>query len=141
MAQVSPLSRIAAAALLCCGVFLSACGGGGGGSSPPMVMPPPPDPTPDTQFPVSLLSPFAAGCEGTPVAGTLYPNSEVEPFVAVNPANAANLIGVWQQDRWSNGGAKGLLGASSFDGGRTWTIRMKKGIRFTPDPGLWPRRP
>ena len=131
MAQVSPLSRIAAAALLCCGVFLSACGGGGGGSSPPTVMPPPPDPTPDTQFPVSSLSPFAAGCEGTPVAGTLYANSEVEPFVAVNPANAANLIGVWQQDRWSNGGAKGLLGASSFDGGRTWTSSMATFSRCT----------
>ena len=131
MAQVSPLSRIAAAALLCCGVFLSACGGGGGGSSPPTVMPPPPDPTPDTQFPVSSLSPFAAGCEGTPVVGTLYANAEVEPFVAVNPANAANLIGVWQQDRWSNGGAKGLLGASSFDGGRTWTSSMATFSRCT----------
>jgi len=98
-------------------------------------MPPTPplgDPTlPDPQFRVSFLSPFAAGCEGTPVNGTLYANTEVEPFVAVNPANAANLIGAWQQDRWSNGGAKGNLAASSFDGGRTWTTSMAAFSRCT----------
>ena len=37
-------------------------------------------------------------------------NSEVEPYVAVNPVNAANLVGVWQQDRWSSGGARGRAG-------------------------------
>jgi len=86
---------------------------------------------PDPQYRVSYLSPFVEGCEGTPVSGTAYTNAEVEPFVAVNPANAANLIGVWQQDRWSNGGAKGLLGSSSFDGGRTWTTSMAAFSRCT----------
>ena len=66
-----------------------------------------------------------------PVNGTLYVNSEVEPFVAANPANAANLIGVWQQDRWSNGGARGHLSASSFDGGRTWSTSMAAFSRCT----------
>src|SRR5258708_37349870 len=37
-----------------------------------------------------------------------YRNSEVEPSLAVNPVKAANLIGAWQQDRWSDGGAHGL---------------------------------
>ena len=37
-----------------------------------------------------------------------YLNSEVEPWLDVNPTNVANLVGVWQQDRWSNGGARGL---------------------------------
>jgi hypothetical protein len=76
---------------------------------------------PDPSYRASRASPFAAGCEGTAAAGTLYVNSEVEPHVAVDPRNASHLIGVWQQDRWSNGGAKGLLSAASFDGGRTWT--------------------
>ncbi len=76
---------------------------------------------PDPSYRASRASPFAAGCEGTADPGTLYPNSEVEPHVAVNPGNPSHLIGVWQQDRWSNGGAKGLLSAASFDGGRTWT--------------------
>jgi hypothetical protein len=135
MAQESAFSRACAAAILCCVVFLQACGGGGGGGPPPPAMPPSPpagDPTlPDPQYRVSYLSPFVEGCEGPPVSGTAYTNAEVEPFVAVNPANAANLIGVWQQDRWSNGGAKGLLASSSFDGGRTWTTSMAAFSRCT----------
>ncbi len=119
-------------ATIACALFVSACGGGGGGSSPPAEMPTPPDPgPPDPQVRVTLLSPFAAGCEGAAVNGTLYVNAEVEPYVAVNPANGANLIGVWQQDRWSNGGAKGLLSASSFDGGRTWAPSMAAFSRCT----------
>jgi hypothetical protein len=47
-------------------------------------------------------------------------NAEVEPYVAVNPANTSNIIGVWQQDRWSNGGAHGLIAGFSFNGGKTW---------------------
>jgi BNR/Asp-box repeat len=68
---------------------------------------------------VSGPSPFASCTVGGP--GTIYPNAEVEPFVAVNPANPNNVIGVFQQDRWSNGGAHGLVTAASFDGGTTWS--------------------
>jgi len=57
---------------------------------------------------------------GAPQTGTNYPNAEVEPWVAVNPSNLRNIIGVWQQDRWSNGGANGLATGVSHDGGRTW---------------------
>jgi hypothetical protein len=64
---------------------------------------------------------FAANCNGAPQTGTLYPNSEVEPFVTVNPQDQAHIVGVWQQDRWSNGGAQGLLTGVSRDGGTTWT--------------------
>jgi len=63
-------------------------------------------------------SPFASCNIGGP--GTNYVNAEVEPWLAVNPANPSNLIAVWQQDRWSNGGAHGLVAAASFDGGQTW---------------------
>jgi hypothetical protein len=31
-----------------------------------------------------------------------------------------NIVGVWQQDRWNNGGAHGLVAGFSFDGGKTW---------------------
>lgn len=64
-------------------------------------------------------SPYASCTVGGP--GTLYVNAEVEPFVAVNPTNHQNLIGVFQQDRWSNGGAHGLSTVVSMDGGATWT--------------------
>jgi hypothetical protein len=71
---------------------------------------------------VSGATPFAAGCEGAGAQrGTLHANAEVEPFLAVNPLDPANWIGVWQQDRWANGGARGLLTAVTFDGGTTWT--------------------
>ena len=68
---------------------------------------------------VSGLSPFAACTVGGP--GTNSVNSEVEPFVAVNPTNPSNIVGVFQQDRWSNGGAHGLVASTSHDGGTTWT--------------------
>ncbi len=108
-----------ALAVALCGALLHACGGGGDGGSAAGPTPPP-----DPQFRASSVSPFAAGCDGTPANGTLYVNAEVEPYVAVNPRNAANLVGVWQQDRWSTGGARGLLTGVSIDGGRTWVQRM-----------------
>src|SRR2546423_14453701 len=75
----------------------------------------------DPLVPASGPIPFAANCNGFPQTGTLYRNAEVEPFVASDPARPASLIGVWQQDRWSNGGSNGLLTGTSGDGGRTWT--------------------
>jgi hypothetical protein len=70
---------------------------------------------------VSVASPFA-GCDisGLAAGGTNFLNAEVEPWVDANPANPMNLIAVWQQDRWSNGGARGLLTAVTHDGGATW---------------------
>lgn len=53
-------------------------------------------------------------------AGTNYPNTEVEPFLAANPHKPGNLIGAWQQDRWNNGAARGLVAGFSFNGGATW---------------------
>jgi hypothetical protein len=72
---------------------------------------------------VSGPSPFATctvGAAGTP-GETLYVNAEEEPWVDVNPTNSNNIIAVWQQDRWSNGGAHGLVAGVSHDGGTTWS--------------------
>jgi hypothetical protein len=68
---------------------------------------------------VSGPSPYAS-CSNDAQTGTNNVNAEVEPYVTVNPTNPANLVGVWQQDRWSNGGAHGLVAGFSFDGGATW---------------------
>jgi hypothetical protein len=68
---------------------------------------------------VSVSSPFA-GCDISGQPGVNFLNSEVEPWVEVNPTDPSNIIAVWQQDRWSNGGARGLLTAVSHDGGATW---------------------
>jgi len=71
--------------------------------------------------PTSGASTFTPGCDGVTSAGIVYVNAEVEPMIAVNPANPNNMIAAWQQDRWSNGGARGPGTAYSFDGGGTWT--------------------
>src|SRR5262249_14431180 len=49
-----------------------------------------------------------------------FSSAEVEPSIDVNPTNPDNLIAVWQQDRWSDGGSRGLYSAYSNDGGTTW---------------------
>jgi hypothetical protein len=69
---------------------------------------------------VSGPSPFAACTAGGGPGAVLYPNAEVEPQLAINPANSAILVGGWQQDRWNDGGARGLVAASSANGGASW---------------------
>jgi hypothetical protein len=78
----------------------------------------------------SGASPFA-GCTADGVAtqsGTVYPNSEVEPWIDVNPTNASNLVGIFQQDRWSNGGARGTVASVSMNGGTSWTLVPIPGV-------------
>ena len=70
---------------------------------------------------VSGPSPFAGCTSGASPNGVNYPDTEVEPVVAVNPTDPNNNIGASQQDRWSDGAAKGLVAARSTDGGATWT--------------------
>lgn len=54
----------------------------------------------------------------------VYINAEAEPHIAADPRDANHLIGIWQQDRWSNGSARGLVTGVSFDAGATWTFRQ-----------------
>ncbi len=68
----------------------------------------------------SVATPVAAGCTGGSISGTNYANAEVEPFAAAHPLNPNQLLAAWQQDRWSNGGARALVTAVSSDGGATW---------------------
>jgi hypothetical protein len=79
---------------------------------------------------VSGTSPFGS-CTVDDVSGqsgTVFLNSEVEPWIDVNPTDgdgdqipADNFVGIFQQDRWSNGGARGLVAGVSFDAGVSWT--------------------
>ena len=113
----------AASALVIAG--LSSCGGGGGSSGDPP--PPVPTPNPAPLLPstrISADSPVLAGCTGGSASGTLFANAEVEPFAAVHPANANIMISGWQQDRWSNGGARALVTAVSSDAGNSWTRHL-----------------
>jgi len=72
---------------------------------------------------VSGSSPFA-GCTADHVAtqpGTNVPNSEVEPSAAAgvvdrNGDGAPDVIVGYQQDRWSDGGARGVYSSVWFNG-------------------------
>lgn len=110
--------------LLAVSVLLVACSGGGGNSGTTTPTGPGTVPTvpPATPGLVSGASGFAANCSGVSNQGTLYTNAEVEPHVAINPTNPNNLIGTWQQDRWSGGAAQGIGVGASFDAGATWTL-------------------
>jgi hypothetical protein len=74
---------------------------------------------------VSGSSPIA-GCDVDGVQrGRLFASTEVEPYVALNPTDPGNLVAVWQQDRYSNGGSQGIVTASSGDGGLTWRTNAR----------------
>lgn len=77
--------------------------------------------TADPLVQVSGLSPFAGCTTDSGQTGTVYANSEVEPWIDVNPTDEDNIVGAWQQDRWSDGGARGLRAGVSTDGGVNWT--------------------
>src|SRR2546425_6557884 len=86
---------------------------------------------------VSGTSPFA-GCTADDVAGQIardptgqrkvYFNSEVEPWVDVNPTNPNNIVAFWQQDRWSDGGSRGLVAGGSLHGRVSWASVVIPGI-------------
>jgi hypothetical protein len=70
---------------------------------------------------VSGPSPYAS-CSTSPLLPDEfnYVNAEVEPWISVNPTNSVNFVGVWQQDRFSFGGAHGLVAGFTSTGGTSW---------------------
>jgi hypothetical protein len=102
------------------GVAFLSCSYGGVG-----FLTPPGTPPPFTSVPlvrVSEPSNLAAGCNGAPQTGTRFVDTEVGAYATMDPANPTHFVGAWQQDRWSNGGAQGVMLAASFNGGRTWSL-------------------
>jgi hypothetical protein len=74
---------------------------------------------------VSGGSPIPSTCIGDVDAPSTSVNSygtEVEPHVVVDPSNPNVLIGAWQQDRWNDGGSRGLVTATSTTGGASWSV-------------------
>jgi hypothetical protein len=108
--------------LVCVGIALLVCGSTVWGQAvEPLVQ-------------VSGKSPFGplTRCGNFPgmVAGTgiNFLHSEIEPWVDVNPTNPHNIVALWQQDRWSNGGARSNVAGVSFDGGITWEVSVVPGL-------------
>jgi len=69
---------------------------------------------------VSRGDPFAGCTVGATPDSVVYPGAEVEPSLATARFIGREVVGAWQQDRWSDGGAKGLVAAYSRDGGRSF---------------------
>ncbi len=112
-------------ALLVIATLTAGCGGGGGGSGGSGGPPPPPQEPPifttATAVRVNTATPFSVNCVAVSAEATLFADAEVEPHLAIDPANANHLVAAWQQDRMSDGGARGLVTAVSIDGGTTWS--------------------
>ena len=68
--------------------------------------------------PSSLLAcPFGASGDFSDAAD----HAEVDPQVAVDPTNPDEITGTSQQDRWPDGGARGLTSWMSTDGAASWS--------------------
>ena len=71
---------------------------------------------------ISGPTPFSS-CQ-TSGSDTLFVNAETAPVVAANPATVGtdhvNVLAAWEQDRWQQINMRGIAGATSFDGGKTW---------------------
>ncbi|MGI9503531.1 MAG: hypothetical protein ACR2RE_10810, partial [Geminicoccaceae bacterium] len=74
--------------------------------------------------PISGLSPYPQGadCNGTPQTGTVWRNSETEPYMDVDFGQPESMAAIVHQDRWSNGGAQSTATFYSDDGGASWTL-------------------
>jgi hypothetical protein len=85
------------------------------------------------------VSPFAGCTADASSPGTNYPNTEVEPWVDVNPTDPGNIVATWQQDRWNNGGSRGLVTGVTMDGGATWTQVVIPGVSACSGSATWVR--
>ncbi|WP_046730337.1 hypothetical protein [Streptomyces humi] len=46
----------------------------------------------------------------------VHPGTEVEPYLSVDPRERKRVVTVFQQDRWNDGGARGLAAGWTTDG-------------------------
>lgn len=97
--------------------------------------------TVDPIVPISDISPYPPGvdCNMTPQTGTLWSNSESEPYMDVDFGWPSRLAAIVHQDRWSNGSAQSNATFYSDDGGLTWNLsftpitRCSGGLQIGPE--------
>jgi hypothetical protein len=89
---------------------------------------------------VSVLRDVRASSADIPLGKVTYPigdaapqpDTEIEPSIAVNPANPLNAIAVFQEDRVDAGGDAGNGFTTTFDGGKHWVHGYLPGLtRYT----------
>ncbi|HEU5159979.1 MAG TPA: sialidase family protein [Streptosporangiaceae bacterium] len=77
---------------------------------------------------VSGPSPVPDCTAGAGPGSVVFPGAEVEPSLAVNPRNPGNIVGFYQQDRWSDGSARALAFSVTRDAGRHWRQIVLPGL-------------
>ncbi len=101
-----------------------------GKPQPLAATPPPAAPIPADFFVLAVTDAFVdAAVSGPtrinndllPPGAATNPWSQAEPDVDVNPQNDSNIVAVYQESRFRDGGARALNYATSMDGGITWT--------------------
>jgi hypothetical protein len=86
---------------------------------------------------ISGVSPFH-GCTAASTEG-LFENAEVEPSLTADPAGR-RIVAIYQQDRYTRGAARGIAGAVSGDGGRSWRrVTLPFGACAAGGLTSWPR--
>ena len=73
-----------------------------------------------------VVGPLTA--EELTTSGSVTLDSQTEPSVSINQSNHNNVVGMWQEDRWTTGGARNLVLGTSFDAGQTWTNIPLQGV-------------
>src|ERR1051325_5806068 len=71
-------------------------------------------------------------------SGAAEPETQTEPYLAVNPNDFANLVAVYQDNRFANGGARALTCATTRDAGATWSEQIVPKLTQATD-GPWDR--
>ena len=93
------------------------------GAAPTVVASPGPSPFSPTGIQPCGNQDQAA--EQIAAGSTLYPDSEIEPRSA---RYGSTIVGEYQQDRWDDGGARGLVASVSHDNGASWHRVVVPGI-------------
>ncbi|HEX3130851.1 MAG TPA: sialidase family protein [Thermoanaerobaculia bacterium] len=66
-------------------------------------------------------------------ASQAQPETQTEPFLAINPEKESTLLAGYQEGRFADGGARALSYAVSTNNGKTWTEGLMPGL--TPSTG------
>src|SRR5258708_242236 len=70
-----------------------------------------------------------------PIQDYVQPDTQIEPSIAVNPANPKNVVTVYQEGRIADGRDATHGSATSFDGGKTWVTAELPGLTTYPRQG------
>ena len=97
--------------------------------------------TADSIVPISNFSPYPSGadCNLSPQTGTVWRNSETEPYMDVDFGDPKRMTAIVHQDRWSNGSAQSTATFFSDDGGEnlylsfTPITRCSGGLQAGPE--------